>query len=358
VAISEGAHKLSYDPARFDFRSLMLEMYREKASESLPSLEQMHTLPGIADDVEYFRQLSFSFFRQPEFQAMFKAFGAWLIDAHFDGKGMIQKTPTVRIQLPGSSLTSYHTDGWYGHGEGVRSFWLPLTKVYNGNTLYMAESPEITAKLEREILDSKATLEQINVLARDICRPLEGDFGDMWTFSHNMIHGADYNSTDISRFSFDFRVVPETASTGTKPTSNYYTRAELDEGVTVAQSEVMAPDARSHGLSYSNKCNGKSAKSQLMLVAAYANANNLGIVNNESEIINLPYMPVMRSYLSGANERVDCVITFGLDIFEGQKDLAAEIFKCADKGGRAIHFAAEGLCYTPGSDPQPLLDRI
>ena len=361
MSFEPGCHKLRYDARRFDFRGMVLEMFNTAhEAGTLASLEDVHQIPGIRDDVEHFRQLAFAFFRTPEFQRLFREYGAWLIDLHFAGEAMIQKTPTVRIQLPGAPLTSFHTDGWYGHGEEVRSFWLPLTRVEDGNTLYVARNPAISARCQAEILEKSATLQEINRIARPLCEPLVGGPGDAWTFCANTIHGADRSTIEASRVSFDFRVVPDGSSTGTKPTSNYFDRSELDlvPGQSAGPKAEAEEQRPRRGLSYSNRCGYKSAKAQLMLVAAYAEANRIGIVANESEIIALPHMPVLRSYLSGDYPDVDCVVTFGLDIFEGDRAMATEVLDCADGGKRTIFFAAEGLTYHPGGEKDAILDRV
>jgi hypothetical protein len=361
MSFGPGCHKLRYDARRFDFAGTVLEMFNAaNEAGTIASLEDVHLIPGISDDVEHFRQLAFAFFRTPEFQRLYQDYGAWLIDQHFGGEGMIQKTPTVRIQLPGAPLTSFHTDGWYGHGEEVRSFWLPLTRVEDGNTLYVARDPAISRKCQKEILDRGATLREINRIARPFCEPLVGGPGDAWTFCADTIHGADRSTCDNSRVSFDFRVVPAGTSTGIKPTSNYFDRSELNGGTgQSAGPQVDTGGQRPrHGLSYSNRCDRKSAKAQLMLVAAYAEANGIGVVTNEAEIIALPHLPVLRSYLSGDYPDVDCVVTFGLDIFEGDRRLAGEMLDCADAGKRSIFFAAEGLAYHPGGEKDAILARV
>ena len=33
-------------------------------------------------------------------------------------------------KFPGGKSVSFHTDKWYGHGDTVSSFWLPLTPVF------------------------------------------------------------------------------------------------------------------------------------------------------------------------------------------------------------------------------------
>ena len=349
---ANGKHELTFDTQQFGFQELMLKHLTDfsiaEGGPEIASLEQIHQIPGISENVEKYRQAAFSLFRMPRFQTVYRAFGAKLIDDHFGGTGLIQKTPTVRIQLPDANSTSYHSDGWYGHGASVRSFWMPLVPVRKGNTLYMASDISRSQEKLGEILESRANLSQINEIAREVCVPFEGKFGDMLSFSAAMLHGAEKNVLGYSRVSFDFRIAGDPNDLGSKPTSNFYSREELAgsfEGAPVAS----ATGESLSGITYSNLCKGKSAKSQLMLCVAYAESNSINIIGNESEIVALDYMPVLRNYLLEENDQTNCVVVFGVDIFEGNKELAIDILECAEKGGRSIVFCAEGIVYRKGS---------
>lgn len=345
----EGFYHLKFDAEKYDFQSLMLSGLNEYATglgetTAAESLTELHKLPKIQANVEQYRQAAFSIFRTEAFQTMFKAFGADLLDTYFGGVGLIQKTPTVRIQLPDATSTSYHSDGWYGHGASVRSFWLPLTAVSKGNTLYMAEGIETSLGAIEEILNVKASLAEINEIGRKVCTPFSGEFGDMLSFSSKMIHGAEANELDYTRVSFDFRIAPDENDLGSKPRSNFFSREELND-LGAARNEEIKGQESLCGITYSNLCGGKSAKAQLLLCSAYAEINKIDVIGNEAEIIALDYMPVMRNYLLEDNAATNCIIVFGVDVFEGNLDLAKQIMDCADQGGRKIVFCAEGITY-------------
>jgi len=346
---NEGFYHLKFDAKTYDFQAIMLSGLNEyansvEAGASVDNLTQLHMLPKIQTNVEQYRQAAFAIFRTESFQKMFKAFGANLLDTYFNGTGLIQKTPTVRVQLPYANSTSYHSDGWYGHGDSVRSFWLPLVPVSKGNTLYMAEGIKQSFEAINEILSVKANLSEINEIGRKVCVPFKGEYGDLLSFSSKMIHGAEANELGYTRVSFDFRIAPDETDLGSKPRSNFFSRAELDEdGLT--QGTVSGSSDHLCGITYSNLCGGKSAKAQLLLCAAYAEVNNIDVIGNEAEIVALDYMPVIRNYLLEVNQATNCVVVFGVDVFEGRIDLANQIMDCADKGGRKIVFCAEGIIY-------------
>lgn len=354
---ADGQHSLKFDSQKYDFQNLVCDALLEKGNEAR-HLEEAHNLPGIGSNIEKYRQVLFALFRSPQFQEVYKQFGADLIDSFFNDKALIQKTPTVRIQLPGADSTSYHSDGWYGHGKSVRSFWLPLTRVTDGNTLYMAEDIKTSMNCLAEILDSRASLEEINQVAQKVCNPFNGGFGDVLSFSSDMIHGAQRNSTDWTRVSFDFRIAPDPNDLGSKPKSNFYSRAELDQSEVVVANTSEECDEALVGITYSNLCGGVSAKSQLMLCAAFCEANNIDIIGNEAEIIALDYMPVIRHYLTRQSAEVNAVVVFSTSIFHGDKELAKNILELSKASNRKIVFCAETIIFDENVEVDSILALI
>lgn len=354
-----GSYNLSFDTQKFNFQELLLSYLNdfsiESGSEGLDDLSKIHLVPGIQENVEKYRQAAFRCYRTDKFQELFKKFGAFLIDTYFDGSGLIQKTPTVRIQLPNANSTSYHTDGWYGHGSSVRSFWMPLVDVDDGNTLYIAKDKSQSLCCLDKILSQKASLSEINEMASKVCKPFVGSFGDMLSFSSDMIHGAERNVLGYSRVSFDFRIAPNHNDIGSKPRSNFYSRSELD---TYFLKTKDFSATKLIGITYSNSCSGISAKAQLMLCSSYAEANYIDILGNESEILTLPYMPVLKHYLNSTASAWNCVIVFGIEIFDGDKELALEVIKTALDAGKNIVFCAQGIVIGPENPDMNLVLKL
>ena len=93
-----------------------------------------------------------------------------------------QRTPTFRVHTPGSkAVGEWHTDGAYGHTADEVIFWLPLTKAFGTNTLW----------IEQE----------------GFRFPIDAEYGDIVVFDGVRIpHGNMTNTTDSTRVSFDFRL--------------------------------------------------------------------------------------------------------------------------------------------------------
>jgi len=98
-----------------------------------------------------------------------------------------KKKPTFRIHLPNNICVGQkHRDFDYKHPEGEINFWLPFTKVFGNNGLYVETEPE------------KADFHNLNM-----------EYGEIFRFYGNKCwHYNNLNDTGFSRLSIDFRVIP------------------------------------------------------------------------------------------------------------------------------------------------------
>ena len=89
--------RLTYDPSELNFSELALNELNQHLQscgrEPIAALSQVHTVPGIADDVEPYRQLLFQLFRKPDFQSVYRALGRNIIETRFTDQALLHKTP-------------------------------------------------------------------------------------------------------------------------------------------------------------------------------------------------------------------------------------------------------------------------
>ena len=100
---------------------------------------------------------------------------------------MYQNRPTFRVCLPGNvAVGQKHRDGDYNHPYGEINFWLPLTKVWESNGMFVESEPD-----------------------KGDFAPLCLDYGQMFRFHGNRCwHYNEVNATGATRVSVDFRVIP------------------------------------------------------------------------------------------------------------------------------------------------------
>jgi hypothetical protein len=98
-----------------------------------------------------------------------------------------QKIPTFRIQAPNNlGVGEWHKDKQYKHNQEEINFFLPFTDAFDTNTIW-AESEEDKGDYT----------------------PLEARYGEfiMWE-GVRLTHGNKINTTNRSRVSVDFRIIP------------------------------------------------------------------------------------------------------------------------------------------------------
>lgn len=97
--------------------------------------------------------------------------------------------PTLRVSMPcARAYIKPHSDSDFNfHSSQEINFWVPVTKVFGSNTLFVESSPGYADY-----------------------HPLElgcGDVARFWGYSCR--HYTVPNTTDATRVSFDFRVIPK-----------------------------------------------------------------------------------------------------------------------------------------------------
>lgn len=337
---------IAFNTKAFDFRSMVLShINKSLVDESLPPvarLEQLHEVQQISHNLEIFRQRLFQLFRHYEFQELYRDFVKHLIETHFDTAAVVQKTPTVRIQLVNGNSVSFHSDAWYGHGQNVNSFWLPLTQVAGNNSLQIARTRSDSVELLNSIEQEQLDLDEINFRAGQICEPITANFGDLIVFNGDMIHGTLRNNTDATRVSFDFRIAHSLSDIGNKPKANFFTYDELSVPMSSPESDSITIPAKK-AIMYSGKCGAITAKNQLVFLNEYARLNNIKIIGSESEIVVFDYAPVLQKYTTNPGLNIDCVLLFSIELLPKERSIRERIYQQSMRNGVQIVFAAEEI---------------
>ncbi|EKX50365.1 hypothetical protein GUITHDRAFT_104173 [Guillardia theta CCMP2712] len=112
------------------------------------------------------------------------------------GALQFQRAPTLRVMVPAEcgldprkSTTKMHTDMEYHHQPSEINFWLPLSPVWDTNSLWIESEP-----------------------GKGDFHPIELEYGSFCRFYGNQCrHFTKPNLTQKTRVSLDFRVVSETS---------------------------------------------------------------------------------------------------------------------------------------------------
>jgi len=174
-------NKLTYSTDDYDFRSIICDYL------NLSQLDNIFVDQKITKEnnqsTEYHKRFYNSLDNDNRLKSLYDDFISNVIKNLFDEEIIYQVTPTFRLQaIDNVSVFAFHKDTEYGHSDKTINFFLPITKCYDTNALWV---------------ESGSSFE-----------PMECDYGDLITFdAANLLHGNKVNKTGKSRISLDFRVM-------------------------------------------------------------------------------------------------------------------------------------------------------
>lgn len=176
-----------YDLVKFDFVTALREMFHVADLGTLGQDAQVALLtPATDQSTEYHRTFYDAF--DDAVADLFRAFVAEFVPTVLGTTEFcFQRSPTFRVHLPGNvAVGEFHADRDYHHQNGEVNFWVPLTPVWDSNSLWIEES-----------------------LGSDTYKPVTLEPGELLVFDAvNWRHGNVTNDTGSTRVSFDFRCVP------------------------------------------------------------------------------------------------------------------------------------------------------
>lgn len=337
---------VKYDSAEFKFDKMFLNVALSVLSPDAKRIDKFEQLHTVLDDSKLsdVYKACYDYMETDEFKEHFHSYIKKHIKTLFPTEIYYQRKPGIRIHRPNTQTVQYHTDEWYGHGDGVVNFWMPLTKAYDTNSLYVAsleESLSVVDKLESDA----ASIEEINDGLREICKPINVKVGDTFVFCSKVAHGTERNQTETTRVSLDFRVLVPGDDPGSKPLKEYYQYS----GEALTHSEQGADSHESRDVAcYVFPKHGftrfVSAHHQRLICQDFAKKNNLKILAEETEIKTMRHHPALLGLAGGiGTHNISGVLLFScLCLPEDEKD-RMRIYNSSLASGNTLFFANEGL---------------
>lgn len=225
-----GIARLHYDPGEFDFRALVGDALaaagmidRRALAARGDRLEHLHELIAPEHQAMDMSQQSAAARVLYEMPATFARLYERLLDERIVpaldlGPAHFQRTPTFRVFFPRApgypGATSYHNDLMIGHNPREVNVFIPLVRCEATRSLLLAELPPSLALLrEYDYLFApfgRDTQSDPELMARcaQMCDPLVTDVGEVVVFDSRCLHAGPANETDLTRVTFDSRVLP------------------------------------------------------------------------------------------------------------------------------------------------------
>jgi ectoine hydroxylase-related dioxygenase (phytanoyl-CoA dioxygenase family) len=173
-----------YSTIRFPFARLVAEHFQTADLSTMHDGVEYPLLTRDSDQGTIFHKHFYTIGN--EFCDVYRHFVCEVIATITGANIVYQRVPTFRIHLPNNvSVGEFHRDRDYFHDPAEINFWLPLTRAWGNNTVWI-ESSE----------------------GKEDFRPYELEYGEFLMFDGaNLKHGNRINDTGFTRVSIDFRAM-------------------------------------------------------------------------------------------------------------------------------------------------------
>mgnify|MGYP003124358071 FL=1 len=335
---------LNYDLNQFNWPKLVLEKIQSKYSD-VQNLEYIHNLLSPRQIFDIASLIQNSFLEQ-EWAEMLDKFAETYIAPLLDGQRyLIKRQPTLNIVIPNQEAVGrrlpFHQGIFYDNGRGQGTIWMPLTKCYDSNSMWIA-GLEDSRKLTKIAIEEKLSAGKFDLYSTLESIPVTLEPGQAHLFSQEHIHGNINNLTDITRFAIDWHVLIEGEEYHNRLPGAFFRMP--GDYVT----DIHVDNSKSFLCYLSNNSEFDKHLSkhvQRCTIEKYIQQHDIAPNSWQFENEYLTHLPIFQ-YLLGQN--IDCILV--LSMYSISDDLLQE----AIDAGKEIHFANEYMCIKTQED----LDKI
>jgi hypothetical protein len=193
-------HTLSYDAMKYDFQDIVKRIF------DIKDLQRAHELRPRSNDQITFEEDTKTWFHRhyydsPLYGEMIGIYETFVKDIilprYSDSAYVVQVDPSFRIGIPNNTALGIrnddtndrigcHCDADYNHQPGEINFIVPITPMFDTNSVYVESEP-----------------------GKEDFHPVNLSVGDVFCFYGNKCrHYNVTNTTGLSRLSIDFRIIP------------------------------------------------------------------------------------------------------------------------------------------------------
>ena len=177
---------ISYDTNIYDFRRIIQEKLEYMDLENIHKLVNYNVFTLENDQSSEYHKLFYANCDiDSKFDSLYRQFVEEYVTSYTNDKRLIyQKRPTFRIHYNNNlAVGEFHRDSNYSHPKEEINFFLPVTKCWDTNTIWI-ESED----------------------GKEDYKPVELEYGQIFVFNGGLLtHGNKVNTTGATRVSIDFR---------------------------------------------------------------------------------------------------------------------------------------------------------
>ena len=341
---------LNYDHDCYPWALWVLEIIQE-LYPYVTSLENIHNevptreLIPITDMV----QIKLG---SPEYAKEFDAFAETYIAPILEGKKyLIKRRPTLNLVVPNQERLGrklpFHQGIFYNNGRGQGTIWMPLTKTYDTNSMYVVATRE-SRRITKALINNQWSQKKFEDACLETAYPVELDIGQAHLFHQEIIHGNVNNETGVTRMAIDWHILVEGEEFGGRVPGGFF---RLPNDI-----EYTMPNHKNDiciGYIGNNTKYDKHIPPNLQRDAMRIFCKERNIPNNMMQVENehLYWMPILEELITS---EVDVIVMNSIYSLPDQVDRRTYLMNLALKNKVTIWFVNEEFCLSNESEKEKI----
>lgn len=201
---------LEYDPDEYSWDIWVLEAIKQK----WPSVSSLDTIHKAIPPEDIFNVCLYvqDLFKTEIWMNRLSRFAKKYISPLLDEDFLIKRQPTLNLVVPNQERLGrrlpFHQGIFYDNGRGQGTIWMPLTKSYSSNAMWIINT-EQSRQLTKRVIDGRWDVKTFEKECLKLAYPVELGVGQAHLFNQESIHGNINNTTDTTRMALDWHVLPK-----------------------------------------------------------------------------------------------------------------------------------------------------
>lgn len=336
---------LDYDIEKYDWPGLVLATIQKKYP-NVESLELIHLYLDREEISDATKLVSDSFLTDHMSKLIDDFAEEYLAPLIGNSKYLVKRQPTLNLVVPNQSRLGrrlpFHQGIFYDNGRGQGTVWMPLTKCYESNSMWIMDIEE-SRDLTKKVIDNKWSVEKFEEECLKSAWPVTLKPGQAHLFAQEHIHGNIENTTEITRLAIDWHILIEGEEYHRRYPGSFFRLP----GDYVAMSESDSSKTYIGYLSHNSDFDSHVGKhAQRCTIEHYLRQQNIKINGYQFENEYLNYLPIFDHLL---DQDIDCIVVFSM------YSITDELLEKAVRLNKEIHFANEYMILRSKEDLEKIL---
>jgi len=332
-------NSLEYDKEKYTFDKYVLDIIQEDYPY-VDDLSKIHTHGLSGNQILKISEKVQKSFSSYEFSTMIDLFAAeYLQPLIGDTDFLVKRYPTLNFVVPNQEEIGrrlpFHQGITYDNGRGQGTIWMPLTKTFDSNSMYVVDH-ENSKKITSFALKNKITFEEWERLCLQNAYPIKYDVGSAHLFHQEIIHGNVNNVTDSTRMAIDWHILLKDEECGRRIPGGFFRKK--DDFFTT----ILKNDSRQSIIYLS--CNSDYDKNivkihQNDIIKKYCDQNQIKYSFKLEENDHFAWLPYLESLIE--HDYIGTILMLSIFSLPDDKERRSTILQKAVKNKKKIIFANE-----------------